>query len=88
WAWLPGDAAPRPAVTYIGKRPAVNTGERMIETHLLDFDADIYGQILRVDLLDRVRPDANFPSVDALIAQVDIDKADARRMLAGLAAAR
>jgi riboflavin kinase/FMN adenylyltransferase len=58
----------------------------MIETHLLDFDADIYGQTLRVDLLDRIRPDANFPSVDALIAQVEIDKVDARRILADLAA--
>ncbi|HEX5497960.1 MAG TPA: riboflavin biosynthesis protein RibF [Thermomicrobiales bacterium] len=88
WAWLPDDAAPRPAVTYIGKRPAVNTGERMIETHLLDFDADIYGQILRVDLLDRVRPDANFPSVEALIAQVETDKANARRVLVDLAPER
>ncbi|HEU0115762.1 MAG TPA: riboflavin biosynthesis protein RibF [Thermomicrobiales bacterium] len=88
WAWLPGDAAPRPAVTYVGTRPAVNTGARMIETHLLDFDADIYGQILRVDLLDRVRADADFPSVDALIAQVANDKADARRILADLAAER
>jgi riboflavin kinase / FMN adenylyltransferase len=86
WAWLPGDLVPRPAVTYVGKRPAVNSGERMIETHLLDFDADIYGQTLRVDLLDRIRPDANFPSVDALIAQVEIDKVDARRILADLAA--
>jgi riboflavin kinase/FMN adenylyltransferase len=88
WAWLPGDAAPRPAVTYVGKRPAVNTGERMIETHLLDFDADIYGQTLRVDLLERLRPDADFPSLDALIAQMEIDKANARRILSDLAAER
>jgi riboflavin kinase/FMN adenylyltransferase len=83
WAWLPGDASPRPAITYVGNRPTVNTGARLVETHLLDFDGDLYGQELRVDVLERLRPDAEFPSLDALIAQMRVDEAQARAILAG-----
>src|SRR3954470_3711963 len=38
WGWLPGDETSRPAIAYIGSRPTVDAGERMVETHLLDFD--------------------------------------------------
>jgi riboflavin kinase / FMN adenylyltransferase len=86
WAWLPGDTGPRPAITYIGKRPTVNTGARVIETHLLDFDGDLYGQELQVDLLERLRPDAHFPSLEALIEQMKIDEANARAVLSREAA--
>jgi riboflavin kinase/FMN adenylyltransferase len=82
WAWLPGDEAPRPAVAYAGSRPTVDDGERMVETHLLDFDGDLYGQALTTDLLERIRPDARFPSLDDLIAQMRIDKEQARAILA------
>ncbi|MFM9106789.1 MAG: riboflavin biosynthesis protein RibF [Chloroflexota bacterium] len=81
-AWLPGDRAPRPAITYIGQRPTVNTGPRVIETHLLDFDGDLYGQHIEVDLLQRIRPDAHFPSLEALIGQMRVDEAQARAVLA------
>src|SRR5690606_8943084 len=67
---LPGHADPVPSMTYIGTRPALNTGRRAIETHVLDFDGDLYGQELAVDVLKRLRADADFPSVDALIAQL------------------
>lgn len=77
WAWLPGDTDPRPAITYVGKRPTVNTGDRVVETHLLDFEGDIYGQHLKVDLLEHLRPDAQFPSLEALIDQMKIDRQNA-----------
>ena len=38
-------------MTYIGTRPTVNPGDRLIETHLLDFDGDLYGQVIDVDFL-------------------------------------
>jgi riboflavin kinase/FMN adenylyltransferase len=82
WAWLPGDNAPRPAVAYIGSRPTLDDGERMVETHLLDFDGDLYGQPIATGFLERLRPDARFPSLDALVAQMEIDKAQARVVLA------
>ena len=85
WAWLPDDAAPRPAVAYVGSRPTVDGGARMVETHLLDFDGDLYGKTLSTDLLERLRPDERFDSLEELVAQMEIDKARAREVLAGLA---
>jgi riboflavin kinase/FMN adenylyltransferase len=70
-----------PSMTYIGTRPALNTGRRQIETHLLDFDGDLYGQVLAVDFVRRLRADADFPSVEALIAQLRRDEAETRAVL-------
>ena len=44
-------------MTYVGNRPTVNTGARQIETHVLDFDGDLYGQEITVELMQRLRPD-------------------------------
>ena len=81
WGWLPGDETPRPAVAYVGSRPTVDAGERMVETHLLDFDGDLYGKTLSTDLLERLRPDARFESLEKLVAQMEIDKTRAQHML-------
>jgi riboflavin kinase/FMN adenylyltransferase len=81
WAWLDGETAPRPAVAYIGSRPTVNGDARMVETHLLDFAGDLYGQTLTTDFLERIRPDVKFASLDDLIAQMRIDKTQAREIL-------
>lgn len=69
------------AMTYIGTRPAVNTGDRMIETHLFGFDGDLYGRTLETEFVRRLRPDANFRSVDALKAQLARDEEHAREVL-------
>lgn len=81
-AWLPDDTAPRPAMTYIGTRPTVNSGVRQVETHLLDFDGDLYGQILRVDMIERLRGDATFASLEAMVIQLGHDETQARAVLA------
>ncbi len=73
---------PLPSMTYIGTRPALNTGRRMIETHLLDFDGDLYGETLKVEFVRRLRPDANFPSVEDLVAQLRRDEEETRSVLA------
>jgi len=78
---LSGDESPRPAVAYVGSRPTVDDGERMVETHLLAFEGDLYGQTLATDLVERIRPDARFDSLEDLIAQMQIDKAQAREVL-------
>ncbi len=72
--WLPGEDEARLSMTYVGTRPSVNTGARQIETNVLDFDGDLYGQVLAVDLLQRLRPDQFFPSIDALVAQLKQDE--------------
>ena len=82
-AWLPGETDAREAMTYVGTRPTVNTGARQIETHLLDFSDDLYGYTLDVDLLHRLRPDQQFPTVDGMIDQLRLDEVETRAYLAG-----
>jgi riboflavin kinase/FMN adenylyltransferase len=83
--WLPDEDAPRDSMTYVGTRPTVNSGPRAIETNILDFHGDLYGRKLRVDLVERLRPDENFPSLEELIAQLARDEAHTRAVLARLA---
>ncbi len=85
WATIGDDTAAHQAMTYIGTRPALNTGARQIETNLLDFNGDLYGQVLHTDFVRRLRPDSDFPSVEALIAQLKQDEIGARAVLAGQA---
>ena len=55
--------------------------ERRVEVHILDFNADIYGQTLRVSLLHRLRNEQRFPSVDALVTQLQTDSEQVRTYL-------
>ena len=68
-------------VANLGIRPMWQTQEPVLEAHLFDFSEDIYGQVLRVRLIERLRPEAKFDSVEALVAQVDRDKLAAREAL-------
>ena len=62
----------------IGTRPTVSGTARTIETHILDFDEDIYGLPLRLRFLRRIRDERKFPSLDALKEQLVRDAASAR----------
>jgi riboflavin kinase/FMN adenylyltransferase len=66
------------AVANLGSRPTFKEGERLLEVHLLDVAADLYGQHLDVDFVDRLRDVKRFESIDALRAQIGRD-ADAAR---------
>ena len=55
--------------------------EERLEVHLLDFDEDIYGQTLETDLVRFIRGDERFDSLEAMVAQMDHDKAEARATL-------
>ena len=59
----------------IGVRPTVNGVGRTIETHILDFDQDIYGLPLTVRFLRRIRDERRFDSLEALRSQLIIDSA-------------
>lgn len=85
FAGIGGEAAIRPALTYIGKRPAVNTGPRKIETYLLDFEDDLYGQELATDFIAHMREDATFPDIDAMRRQLADDEAKARNIFRSVA---
>lgn len=80
-ATIEDDEQPHWAMTYIGTRPALNTGARQIETNILDFEGDLYGRTIHTDFLARLRPDSDFPSVEALVDQLRIDEAHARQVL-------
>jgi riboflavin kinase/FMN adenylyltransferase len=51
-----------------------------VETHLIDFDADLYGQTLRVAFVERMRGEKRFESSDALVEQMHRDVARAREI--------
>lgn len=80
-ALLAGESDVRPAMTYVGTRPTINSGVRQIETHLLDFDGDLYGQTIEVAMLEKIRDDQQFPNLDAMIEQLAHDEARSRAIL-------
>ena len=73
------DAMAYPAITNIGTRPTFESGqENIIETHVLDFDNDLYGAKLRLGFVQRLRDEKKFDGVDALKAQIEADRARAK----------
>jgi riboflavin kinase/FMN adenylyltransferase len=72
-AWAHG----RPAAVNVGVRPTFESGRGLlVESYLLDFSGDLYGQTLRVAFVERMRGERRFDSVDALVAQMrqDVDR--------------
>jgi riboflavin kinase/FMN adenylyltransferase len=69
------------AATNVGVRPTVNGSAVTVEAHLLDFDADIYGRTLRLEFIDRIRPEMKFTGLDPLKAQIGADVAKVRTLL-------
>ena len=61
-------------MTNIGLRPTVGGSFTTIETHILDFDEDIYGLPLRITFLRRLRDEVHFPSLEALKEQLEKDR--------------
>jgi riboflavin kinase/FMN adenylyltransferase len=73
------DGLAYPAITNIGTRPTFESGqENIIETHLLDFDKDMYGATLRLGFVQRLRDEKKFDGVDALKAQIEADRVRAK----------
>ena len=64
----------------IGVRPTVNGVGRTIETHILDFDQDIYGLPLTLRFLRRIRDERKFDSLEALRSQLMVDKNQIREL--------
>jgi len=72
-----------PAVASLGRNPTfVDGGGLVLEVHILDWDGDIYGRRVRTTFAARLRDELKFDSVDALIAQIQRDIAEARVALA------
>jgi riboflavin kinase / FMN adenylyltransferase len=76
-AWANG----HPAAVNVGVRPMFATGRGLlVEAHLIGFDEDIYGETLRIAFLHRLRGEKRFDSVDDLIAQMNRDVEEAKRI--------
>lgn len=71
-----------PALVSVGVRPTFHDdGRVLVEVYLLDYDGDLYGAELAVELDQRLRAEQRFPSVEALVAQMRADERQARRVL-------
>jgi riboflavin kinase/FMN adenylyltransferase len=71
----------RRSVTNIGTRPTFGGGdsEPSVETYVMDWAGDLYGDVVRVRFLHRLRDERKFPSLEELKSQIDRDAARARR---------
>ena len=72
-----------PAAASLGIRPTIDDDDSvLLETHLLGWDGDLYGSELRVELLERLRPEAKFDGLDELKAAMEKDCLDAAAVAA------
>ena len=72
----------RPGAANIGTRSTVDGTSQLLEVHMLDFSGDLYGRHLRVELIDYLRPEEKFESLDEMRAQIAKDCDRARQLLA------
>jgi riboflavin kinase/FMN adenylyltransferase len=77
-----GDGSPNPAAISVGHRPTLHDdADPVLETHLVDFDGDLYDEPAAVRFVRRLRGEERFDSVDALTAQMALDVEGTRRAL-------
>ncbi|MGH7864484.1 MAG: bifunctional riboflavin kinase/FAD synthetase [Candidatus Binataceae bacterium] len=70
------------SITNIGMRPTFDEQSRSIEAHIFDFKRDIYGEVVRLELIERIRGERKFDSPQALQSQIALDLSRAREILA------
>lgn len=67
------DGVSYPAMSNVGIRPSVGGKEVLLETHVLDFSGDLYGRVLRVRLVEKLRDEKRFASISDLKKQLNRD---------------
>ena len=80
--WMDEPAVWHDGVANLGIRPMFALSEPLLEAYLFGFSGDLYGRAVRVQLIDHLRGEASFDSVESLITQMDSDAAEARAVLA------
>lgn len=85
WIWVKGQRLP--SVTSVGVRPTFDPPDSKprVETFLIDYKDDLYGQQVRVEFLEFLRPELRFGSAQELIDQMVVDTQNAREVLADAA---
>jgi len=84
WAWLGGERFA--AATNVGMRPTFEKEpvSYRVEPHLLDINRDLYGQEIKLEFVQRLRPEQRFPSVSMLMAQIQQDVKQTREVLSNV----
>jgi riboflavin kinase/FMN adenylyltransferase len=72
------------SLTNIGQRPTFGRGERLVEVLLLDYDSDLYGQELEIDILERLRGEKKFNTAEELKKQIARDVERGKKWLSSL----
>jgi len=75
------DEAALPGVASLGTRPTVDGEHTLLEAHVFDFSGDLYGREIEVEFVAKLREEERFPSLDALVVQMNKDAAQARQIL-------
>lgn len=70
-----------PGVASLGTRPTVGGTVPLLEAHVFDFDDDLYGREIAVEFVAKLRDERHFATLDALVEQMNLDAAEARRVL-------
>jgi len=81
--WASVGESRHPAVTNVGIRPTFKSVDLTpnVETHILDFERELYGQEIKLEFVSHLREEMKFPSVEALVAQITGDIVRAREIL-------
>jgi riboflavin kinase/FMN adenylyltransferase len=80
-AWAHTETFQVAAAVNVGTRPTFGGGELLIEAHLLDFDADLYGTTLTLEFVERLRAELEFASADELVEAIGNDVKRVRTLL-------
>ncbi|WP_327005758.1 bifunctional riboflavin kinase/FAD synthetase [Dactylosporangium sp. NBC_01737] len=81
WVTRDRDRTPHPAAVSIGTNPTFSGKERRVESYILDFAGDIYGERIAVDFVERLREQRVYTGIEPLIEQIREDVAQTRRLL-------
>ena len=79
-----GDGREFESMTNIGTQPTFDGKQRRVETHLFDFEGDLYDDVVSIALLHRLRDERKFESVEALVDRIRRDAEEARTYFARL----
>ncbi|MEG1778999.1 MAG: bifunctional riboflavin kinase/FAD synthetase [Oscillospiraceae bacterium] len=74
------DGKIHPGVTNIGTKPTIGVNDPLSETYILDFDRDLYGEYITLNLLEFIRPEQKFDGIDSLRAQIAKDTVTAQHI--------
>ena len=73
-----------PSVTNIGKNPTFGAGSRTVETHILNYQGNLYGRELKIDIVERLRGEKRFNNVEELKKQMTADVKQGEEILESL----